>query len=129
MMNKIFHDFIDVFMVFYMEDLLIFSRTKEYHLRHIEEVLSLLKAEYLYVYPNKCSFTKKETEFLGMIVRREVIRVNPEKVEVVRDLPKPKYQTELRSFIGLLQFFRRFMKYFSAVASPLTALTKKNMGI
>lgn len=77
--------------------------------------------------PKKCSFMKEETEFLGTIVSREGIKVNPGKFEVVRYWTKPKFLTELCGFIGFLQFFRRFEKDVSAVASPLTALTNKNM--
>lgn len=129
LMNQVFHDCIDVFMVVYMDDLLIFSKTRAEHMQHLETVLSRLEAQELYVAPRKCSFLQPETEFLGMIVSRDGIRVNPEKVKVIQDWPKPQSLTELRSFIGLLQFFRRFIKNFSGVAGPLTELTKKGVGI
>lgn len=129
LMNIIFHDCIDVFLVVYMDDILVFSNTEEEHLHHLEMVLSRLKSEKLYVSPKKCSFMMEETEFVGLLVGRRGIKVNPEKARVVRTWPKPTTLTELRSFIGLLQFFRRFVKRFSARASPLTALTRKEMGI
>lgn len=72
---------------------------------------------------------REETTFLGMIVGRRGIRVNPEKIEVVTTWPRPTSLTELRSFIGLLQFFRRFIREFSEIAAPLTSLTEKEMGI
>ena len=72
---------------------------------------------------------KTEIDFLGMVVGKEGIRVNPKKVEVLRTWPKPKTLTEVRSFMGLLQFFRRFIKDFSKVSAPLTNLTKKGEGI
>lgn len=129
LMNRIFYDCIDVFLVVYMDDLLVFSKTPEDHLRHLDTVLSRLQSEELYVSPNKCCFMEEETEFLGLIVGPNGIRVNPQKVEVLQDWPRPATLTELRSFIGLLQFFRRFIKGFSEVASPLTSLTRKGKGI
>ena len=129
LMNEIFYDCIDDFIVVYMDDLLIYSKTPDEHLRHLEVVLSRLAEKKLYVAPHKCQFMEKETEFLGLIVGCNGIRVNPEKVAVLRDWPKPKSLTEVRSFIGLLQFFRRFIKGFSEVAAPLTGLTRKGKGI
>lgn len=129
LMNTIFQDCIDVYLVVYMDDLLVFSKTEDDHMRHLETVLSRLQSEELFVASKKCSFMQLETEFLGLIVGKNGIKVNPEKAEVIRTWPKPKSLSELRSFIGLLQFFRRFMKGFSARASPLTSLTKKGMGM
>lgn len=102
LMNQVFYDCIDVFMVVYMDDLLIYSRTREEHMRHLQPVFSRLRSERLYVSPKKCSFLRPETEFLGMLVSREGARVNPEKGRVVREWPRPTSLTELRSFIGLL---------------------------
>jgi len=109
LMNRIFYDCVDVFMVVYMDDLLVFSKDEESHVRHLETVLSRLQENKLYVSPKKCDFMKTEIDFLGMVVGKEGIRVNPKKVEVLRTWPKPKTLTEVRSFMGLLQFFRRFI--------------------
>ena len=129
LMNRIFYDCVDMFMVVYMDDLLIFSKDEESHLKHLEIVLSRLKENNLYVSPKKCEFMKTEIKFLGLIVGRNGLEVNPAKVEVLKSWPKPKTLTEVRSFMGLLQFFRRFIKDFSKVSAPLTNLTKKGMGI
>ena len=110
LMNRIFYDCIDIFLVIYMDDLLIFSKTKEDRMKHLETVLSRLQKEKLYVAPKKCSFLEEETEFLGLIVGRSGLKVNPEKASVIKAWPRPRTITELRSFIGLLQFFRRFIK-------------------
>ena len=129
LVNAIFYDYIDELIVVYMDDLWIFSKTAEEHLQHLEVVLSRLKAEELYVSPSKCSFTQSETEFLGLVVGTKGIRVNSEKVSVLQRWPRPKTLTEVWAFIGLLQFFWRFIKGFSDMATPLTSLTKKGMGI
>ena len=129
LMNCIIYDCIDVFLVVYMDDLLIFSRNEEEHLKHLVIVLSRLQEETLFVSPKKCEFMTEETEFLGMLVSKDGISVNPEKVDVVKTWPRPSSLTELRSFVGLLQFFRRFIRGFSAIAAPITALTRKGSGI
>lgn len=129
LMNSIFEDCIDDFMVVYIDDLLVFSRNKEDHYNHIEIVLKRLAKHELYLGRAKCSFFMAEVEFLGMVVNREGIRVGKDRVEIVKSWPKPKSLTELRSFVGLLQFFRAFMKDFSKLAAPLTNLTRKGLGI
>ena len=129
LMNRIFYDCIDVFMVVYMDDLLIFSKDEHSHLEHLRIVLSRLQENELYVSPKKCDFMKNEISFLGMIVGSGGIQVDPKKIDVVKKWPKPTTLTEVRSFVGLMQFFRRFIKNFSKLAYPLTDLTKKGKGI
>ena len=79
--------------------------------------------------PKKCEFMTEETEFLGLIVGRNGVRVNPEKVAILRDWPRPNTLTEVRSFVGQIQFFRRFVKGLSDIVASLTGLTKKGSGI
>lgn len=129
LMNSIFRDIIDNYMVVYMDDLLIFSNTAAEHRSHIKTVLRRLKENNLYVSPKKCSFFQDEVEFLGLMVGKNGIRVDPAKTEVVEKWPRPQSLTELRGFLGLVQFFRRFIKKFSGLAQPLTELTKKGKGI
>jgi len=129
LMNNIFHDCIDDFMVIYMDDILIFSEDEESHSKHLKEVLSRLREHKLYVSPKKCEFMTNQIDFLGMLVGVDGIRVNPEKIKILETWPKTKNLTELRSFIGLLQFFRRFIRESSKTAAPLTNLTKKGSGI
>lgn len=129
LMNQIFHDCIDDFMVVYIDDLLIFSKDRESHYAHLEKVLSRLRDHELYVSPKKCEFMKTEIDFLGLVIGRNGIRVDDRKVEILRTWPRPNSLTDLRSFLGLLQFFRRFIPDFAKVASPLTNLLKKDKGL
>ena len=112
-MNRIFYDCIDVFLVVCMDGFLIFSKDKELHLRHLETVLSRLKDHELYVSPKTCEVMKRELSFLGMISGKGGINTHTMKVQVLKELPKPTTLRNLRSFMGLLQFFRRFIKNFS----------------
>jgi hypothetical protein len=129
LMNNIFYDCIDDFLVVYMDDLLIFSKNEEDHMRHVEMVLQRLREHKLYVSPKKCVFMSTEMEFLGFIVGKDGLRVDPKKIEVIENWPRPTSITEVRSFLGLVQFFRRFIARFSEIAVPLTNLTKKNQSI
>ena len=129
LMNGVLHDYIDRFLVVYIDDILIYSRTREEHLQHIRCVLERLRKHKSYVSPKRCSFMASETEFLGLRVSREGLSVHPGKVEVIKNWPRPLNVTELRSFLGLVQFFRRFIPQFSLRAAPLTSLTQKGSSI
>lgn len=129
LMNSIFRDVIDDFMVVYLDDLLIFSKTAEEHEAHVYLVLNRLRENQLYVSPKKCSFFQPEVKFLGLLDGRNGIRVDPENVEVIKNWPRPEHLTEIRGFLGLVQLFKRFIKTFSELARRLTGLTKKTKGI
>ena len=129
LMNDIFHDCIDDFLCVYIDDLLVFSKDEDSHMRHLEKVLSRLKQHELYVSPKKCAFFEEEMDFLGLLIGKHGIKVNPKKVEVLKTWPKPDSITDIRSFLGLLQFFRRFIPNFAKIAAPLTDLTKKDRGV
>ncbi len=129
LMNSIFTDYIDDFMVIYMDDLLVYSKSVEDHMIHVRQVLQRLRENHLYVSPRKCDFMKSEIEFLGMIVGHNEIKVDDREIEAIREWPKPKTITDVRSFLRLAQFFRRFVPEFSSIAYPLTNLTKKNNSI
>lgn len=104
LMNSIFRDVIDNFMVVYLDDLLIFSKTKEDHRRHLQIILERLRKNQLFVSPKKCSLFQKEVEFLRLLVGKNGIKVDPAKVEIINNWPKPKSLTELRGFLSLVQF-------------------------
>lgn len=129
LMNAIFRDCIDEFVVIYLDDILIFSDKRDEHLKHLRIVLTRLKEHELYVGQKKVELMKTETEFLGLIVGQSGVRIGNDRKSLVRDWPTPKNITEPRSSLGLAQFFRRFMKDFSKIAVPLTKLTRKNSNI
>jgi hypothetical protein len=121
-MNRILHGL--PFVVVYIDDILIFSRTPEEHLEHIKAVLQRLADHNLYVKLSKCDFFKPEVSFVGYIVSADGIRPDPRKVEVVQNWPKPKTLYEVKAFLGLASYFRRFIAGFSDRAGPLLKITR-----
>jgi hypothetical protein len=127
MMNEIFSDMADV-MVIYIDDLMIYTKTDDIqeHERLVKKVLKRLEEHDLFAKPEKCTFGVKEVEFLGMIVSREGIKMDDSKVKAIREWPTPKTVRGVRSFLGLANFYRRFIEGYAQVARPLNDLTKKN---
>ena len=111
----------------YLDDIIIFSATIEEHLIHIESILKSLSRHNLNAKINKCEFFKTSLTFLGHIVSREGISVCPDKVTAVREFPAPTNMKELRSFLGLANYYRRFIKEYSKITSVLTRLLQKNV--
>jgi hypothetical protein len=111
----------------YLDDILIFSNTAEEHAQHLKEVLSILREEKLYAKMSKCRFFQTELEYLGHLVGRDGVRVDPRKVDSVMQWPVPKDVHQIRAFLGLANYFRRFMQGYSTMVAPLTSLTKKDM--
>ncbi|KAJ3533934.1 hypothetical protein NMY22_g7130 [Coprinellus aureogranulatus] len=110
----------------YLDDILIFTATLEEHREIVNEVLTRLRKHDLYLRPEKCEFEKTEIEYLGLVIREGEIRMDPAKVEAVRNWPIPKNLREVRGFLGFANFYRRFIKDFSKIARPLNDLTKKD---
>jgi len=124
MMNQVFGKFLNKFLVIYLDDLLIFSKTPEEHLEHLELVLKTLKENKLYGSLKKCAFGVREIEFLGHVVSDRGIKVDPAKVAAITSWQNPTSATEVRSFLGLANYYRRFIRGFGGIAAPLTELTK-----
>ena len=126
MMNDIFKDLIEEGKVLvYLDDILIFSMTLGEHRTIVSRVLQILRANKLFLKPEKCEFEKPETEYLGVIVGRGQVRMDPVKVKGISEWPVPKTQRELQSFLGFTNFYRRFIKGYGEIALPLTSLTGK----
>lgn len=124
MMNAIMGDFIDRFVLVYLDDILIFSNSQEEHTQHIHQVLSKLREHKLYANPKKCFFNRTHIEFLGYRVSGDGILPSESKIAAIRDWPQPANVQEVRQFIGLCSHYRRFIPGFSTVAAPLTDQTK-----
>ena len=126
-MQQVFGDMIGKFVLIYLDDILIFSKTPEEHVQHCEAVLRRLQEKQFYAQESKCNFAMKEIEFLGHIVSGEGIKVDPRKVQVVQDWPVPNSVQAVRSFLGLANYFRRFIHAFATIARPLQWLTRKEL--
>jgi transposase InsO family protein len=125
--NSALRRYLDLFCTAYLDDILIYSRTREEHVEHLRLVLQALREAGLYAKPSKCEFFVKETKFLGLIVGRHGIRMDPAKVETVVNWKTPSCLTDVQAFLGFGNFYRRFICNYSKVVAPLTHLTKKGV--
>lgn len=125
MMNRIFLKHQNCVVVFF-DDILIFSKSEEEHYAHLDLVFKLLHENQLYLNPEKSSFFKTEIEYLGHIVSGDGIRVDPKKIKCINEWPRPQSIHEIRSFLGLCSYYRKFIRNFSYIALPLTNLLKKS---
>ncbi|KAK1618755.1 hypothetical protein QYE76_024272 [Lolium multiflorum] len=126
LMNKIFMNFLDKFVVVFIDDILIYSKTEEEHEQHLEIILETLRHHKLYAKFSKCEFWLKEVGFLGHILSAGGIAVDPAKIKTVAEWKVPTTQTEVRAFLGLAGYYRRFVEGFSSIARPMTQLLKKD---
>ena len=123
MMNDILHDMLDIFVVLYLDDILVFSRSLEEHTQHVHLVIQRLLENRLYLKAEKCIFHAPSVEFLGLIVEGGQTRPDPRKIQSIVEWPQPTNRKQLQSFLGFSNFYRRFIRNYSQVAAPLTTLT------
>ncbi|WVZ78304.1 hypothetical protein U9M48_026040 [Paspalum notatum var. saurae] len=126
MMNSVFMNELDKFVVVFIDDILIYSKNEKEHEEHLRIVLTRLREHKLYAKFSKCAFWLKEVGFLGHVLSEKGVAVDPSKVKDVLNWKQPETVTEIRSFLGLAGYYRRFIKDFSKIAKPMTSLTKKN---
>ncbi|SGY83011.1 BQ5605_C009g05613 [Microbotryum silenes-dioicae] len=126
LMNSIFRDLLDVSVLVYLDDILIFSGDECQHTRHVQEVLQRLINNKLYCNPKKCEFNRASTEYLGFIISPSGVSMSQDKVKAITSWPTPTSLKELQQFLGFCNFYRRFIEGYSRVIAPLTRLLKKN---
>ncbi|XP_062086135.1 uncharacterized mitochondrial protein AtMg00860-like [Humulus lupulus] len=127
LMNKNFKDYLDKFVIVFIIDILIYSRTEEEHEEHLILTLQRLREHQLYAKFKKCEFWITQVEFLGHIVGKDGIKVDLVKIEAVKDWTQPKNASKVRSFLRLAGYYRKFVEGFSKHATPLTELTRKGI--
>lgn len=123
MVNDVLRDMLDKFVFVYLDDILVFSRSMEDHIHHVQAVLQRLLQNSLFVKAEKCEFHAPSVSFLGYIIGQGDIRMDPAKVSSVTAWPVPESRKQLQRFLGFANFYRRFIRGYSTVAAPLTALT------
>ena len=117
----------DRFVIVFIDNILVYSRTMEEYELHLKIVLEKLREKKKYAKFSKCEFWLEKVAFLGHVVLEELISMDPSKVEAVSQWKQPKNPTEVRSFLGLARYYQRFVDGFSKIASPMTALTRNNV--
>jgi hypothetical protein len=125
LMNEVLREFIEKFVVVYLDDTLIFSKTKAEHLKNLSIVMRKLQQEKLLVNMKKCSFIKTELIYLGFVISVNELKIDPQKVEVIKNWPSPRNIFEVRSFHGLASFYRKIIRNFSGISATMMDSVKK----
>ncbi|GKD99712.1 putative reverse transcriptase domain-containing protein [Tanacetum coccineum] len=127
LMNRVYKPYLNRFVIVFIDDIMIYSKSRKEHEGHLKLILKLLKDEELYAKFSKCDFWLSKVQFLGHVIDSEGIHVDPAKIESIRDWARPKTPTEILHFLGLASYYRRFIEGFSKIARPMTKLTQKSM--
>ena len=127
LMHKVFQPYLNKFVLVFVDDILIYSKSKWEHEDHLRIILQLMKDHQLYAKFSKCEFWLTEVRFLGHVVSALGVSVDPKKVKVVMSWERSKSVFEIRSFLGLAGYYRRFIEDFSQLAAPMTRLTRKEV--
>lgn len=126
LMNRVFILYLDRFTVVFIDNVLVYSKTIEDHEQHLRVALQLLRDHKLYANLKKCDFWLEEVRFLGHIISKNGLSVDPRKIKAVVNWESPENMTEIRSFLGLADYYRPFVEGFSTIAVPMTKLTRTN---
>src|SRR5690606_7802766 len=125
MMDEIFSDIKDFFVVVYLDDILVFSDTEDQHVEHLKTVLKRLQDNKLYCKLEKCQLFAKSLTYLGYVISPEGVAMDPSKTSTIAQWPAPKNKHDVQVFLGFANFYRKFIANFASLALPLTALLKK----
>ena len=126
LMNRVFSPYLDKFVIVFIDDILVYSGSPEEHSEHLQTVLQILRERQLYAKFSKCQFWLDKVAFLGHVISVEGVSVDPKKIEAVVNWKPPKNVSEVRSFLGLAGYYRKFVERFSKIATLLTNLLKKD---
>jgi hypothetical protein len=126
LMNKVFMPYLDKFVIVFIDYILIYSKDKEEHAKHLRIALQVLREHQLSAKFSKCEFWLDKVEFLGHVISKEGIAVNPSKFASVLEWEAPKNVKQIRGFLGMAGYYRRFIEEFSKIAGPMTKLLRKN---
>ena len=126
-MNDIFSDLLDVSMIIYLDDILIYSNNSADHKKHVRKVLHHLHENGLYARPDKCHFSKDTIKYLGFILSKDGLKMDPSKVQTIQDCPEPRKVKDVQSFLGFANFYHRFISNYSDIVILLTQLTHKGI--
>ncbi|KAJ9536336.1 hypothetical protein OSB04_un000487 [Centaurea solstitialis] len=127
LMNRVFKDYLDDFVIVFIDDILVYSKSREQHEQHLRIILEALRAEKLYAKLSKREFWLNQVSFLGHVISAEGVKVDPVKIEAVTKWPRPTNVSEVRGFLGLAGYYRRFVEGFSKISLPLTRLLRKGV--
>ncbi|GKA44189.1 putative reverse transcriptase domain-containing protein [Tanacetum coccineum] len=127
LINRVCKPYLDIFVIVFIDDILIYSKSRKEHEGHLNLILKLLREEELYAKFSKCDFWLSKVQFLGHVIDSEGIHVDPAKIESIKDWASPKTPTEIHQFLGLVGYYRRFIKGLSKIARTMTKLTQKSM--
>ena len=127
LMNRVFKPYLDRFIIVFIDHILVYSGSLEEHSEHLRIVLQTLRERQLYAKLSKCQFWLDKVAFLGHVISVEGVSVDPQKIEAVVNWKPPKNVSEVRSFLGLAGYYRKFVEGFSRIVAPLTKLTRKDV--
>jgi hypothetical protein len=125
LMNNIFSQYLDKFVLVFIDYILVYSKTKEEHKEHLRIVLQTLRKHKLYVKFDKCDFYQKKIQYLGHVISKEGIAVDPEKIRDITEWNIPKDVADIWSFMGIIGYYHKFIEGLSKIAYPITSLQKK----
>jgi hypothetical protein len=127
LMNGILRNYLDKFVLVFLDGILVYSKSEEEHEHHLRLVLQVLREHQLYAKLSKCSFYQEQIHYLGHIISEQGIVVDPENIEAIRGWPTRRNVSEVRSFMGLAGYYKRFIAGFSEISHPITYLQKNGI--